>query len=129
MHFLSFARVLSSCKEVAISLSKEEELYFSLFTFFWQGALHELFPFFGFFQQGTQSLFLCMFFDKELCMSSSPFLGFFSREHKVSFFACFLARSFVQELSLSLSLHSLQRVSVFLASAKSLCLSLFLSKD
>jgi hypothetical protein len=40
-----------------------------------------------------------------------------------------LARSFVQELSLSLSLHSLQRVSVFLASAKSLCLSLFLSKD
>ncbi len=59
--------VSSSCKEVAVSLSKEEELYFSLFMFFWQGALHELFPFFGFFQQGTQSLFLCMFFGKELC--------------------------------------------------------------
>jgi hypothetical protein len=43
-----------------------------------------------------------VFFDKELCMRSSPFLGFFSREHKISFFACPLARSFVQEPSLPL---------------------------
>jgi len=37
MHFLSFARAWSSfelMQEVAVSLSKEEELYFSLFMFF-----------------------------------------------------------------------------------------------
>jgi hypothetical protein len=58
-------------------------------------------------------------------------LGFFSREHKVtkSLSLHVFWQGALYKSSLTLSLHSLQRVSVFLASAKSLCLSLFLSKD